>query len=207
MIYLLENSYALLTAIAIAIPRILITFWIIPISHDTVFFGTVRTVVSFTLVIPIIPIVFSDLAPDTISITTAMLLVAKEMFIGLILGVLLALPFWIFTNIGYLVDVQRGAFNALFTTPFLQEQYSPLGIFLLHAAIAIFFSIGGLLIFLEVIYLSFTVWPILSPLPSFDMRLITFILEQTFSLILLTCLLYTSPSPRDLSTSRMPSSA
>ena len=31
--------------------------------------------------------------------------------------------------------------------------------------------------------------------------------EKTFQSIAMTCLLYTSPSPRDLSTSRMPSSA
>ena len=44
----------------------------------------------------------------------------------------------------------------------------------------------------------------------FDIRDIEFIKEQkriVFSRIGLGCLLYTSPSPRDLSTSRMPSSA
>ena len=40
-----------------------------------------------------------------------------------------------------------------------------------------------------------------------NMAIVLVILCTIFGVLLHTCLLYTSPSPRDLSTSRMPSSA
>ena len=41
----------------------------------------------------------------------------------------------------------------------------------------------------------------------FHWRTKKFVLSASFGLVVIDCLLYTSPSPRDLSTSRMPSSA
>ena len=40
-----------------------------------------------------------------------------------------------------------------------------------------------------------------------DNRIFSLLVQNTYTIMDNTCLLYTSPSPRDLSTSRMPSSA
>ena len=78
----------------------------------------------------------------------------------------------------------------------------------------IFLLIDGHLILIELLFMSFESFPLgesisLEPLvqPVIDWSSSIFTGGLLIALPIMICLLYTSPSPRDLSTSRMPSSA
>ena len=70
-------------------------------------------------------------------------------------------------------------------------------------------SILGLLTWVGSVFVTIYIYQYLSDFLSEQLLNINFLqrFEQFVSVISIICLLYTSPSPRDLSTSRMPSSA
>lgn len=84
----------------------------------------------------------------------------KELFIGSILGFLVAIPFYIAQNSGTLVDHMRGASSLQVTDPTTQIQTSSIGIFYNYVLIAVFFAIGGPFVFLNTLVQSFQLIPV-----------------------------------------------
>jgi type III secretion protein T len=86
-------------------------------------------------------------------------LVFKEMVIGFMLGFLVAIPFWMATSSGILIDNQRGSSSMMINDPTLRIQASPIGQLYNFVLIYMFFLIGGVFFFLDSVTLSFTVIP------------------------------------------------
>lgn len=84
----------------------------------------------------------------------------KEIFIGIIFGMLSSIPFYIVTSAGVIIDFQRGSSAMQATDPILQAQVSPLGILFNYLLIVIFFQIGGPFFFLDTLMQSFTYIPV-----------------------------------------------
>ncbi|MBS0622636.1 MAG: flagellar biosynthetic protein FliR [Verrucomicrobia bacterium] len=91
---------------------------------------------------------------------TYIALCGKELLIGMLLGFLMALPFYIGSASGTIVDHQRGSSSLLMTDPTLGMQASPIGKLYNNSLIAMFFFTGGIGIFLQALELSFTAVPI-----------------------------------------------
>jgi type III secretion protein T len=84
----------------------------------------------------------------------------KELFIGAILGFLIAVPFYIAQNSGTLVDHMRGASSLQVTDPTTQIQTSSIGIFYNYVLIAVFFAVNGPFIFFNTLIQSFQLIPV-----------------------------------------------
>ncbi len=86
-------------------------------------------------------------------------LLAKEVFIGAIIGFLASIPFTFCTDAGSLIDHQRGSQSLQVTDPSSQVQTSPIGLLLNSIMIALFFGLQGPFIFFDAIFTSYEMIP------------------------------------------------
>lgn len=87
------------------------------------------------------------------------LFLAKEVFVGVLLGFLIGIPFMIVQNAGILIDHQRGGASLMVNDPTIQNQSSPLGTLFNLILIYLFFLIDGPFTILTLISLSYTILP------------------------------------------------
>ena len=120
-------------------------------------------------------------------------LVCKEAFVGFALGYALAIPFWAFEAVGFLIDNQRGASIAATLNPLTGNDSSPLGILFNQAFIVFFFTAGGFELVLGALYDSFRLWPVFDWSPSLNPDSIPLLLSQLDRLVRLA-LLYGAPA-------------
>ncbi|TFY94982.1 EscT/YscT/HrcT family type III secretion system export apparatus protein [Pseudomonas nabeulensis] len=97
-------------------------------------------------------------------------LVLKETALGVLLGVLLSMPFWLFESVGALLDNQRGALTGGQINPSLGPDATPIGHMFKQLAIFLLMVTLGLGVLTQVIWDSYLIWPatIWVPLPSAD---------------------------------------
>lgn len=88
-----------------------------------------------------------------------MLLLVKEVVIGAILGILIAVPFYYSQGAGALIDHQRGSQSLQVMDPTTQMQTSPTGTLYNDMMLVIFFSIGGPLLFFDAVFSSYSILP------------------------------------------------
>lgn len=90
---------------------------------------------------------------------TIFLLLAKEVFIGILLGFFLNIPFVVVQCTGILIDHQRGGSSLMVNDPTMQNQSSPLGTLFNYVLIYLFFLMEGPFTVLEILSQSFTIIP------------------------------------------------
>ncbi|MEK7346586.1 MAG: type III secretion system export apparatus subunit SctT [Pseudomonadota bacterium] len=122
-----------------------------------------------------------------------LLILGKEALIGLLLGFLLALPFWLFEAIGFIVDNQRGANMAAMLNPLTGSESSPLGLLMNMAFITFYIAIGGMHVLLGVVYDSYKLWDPLQFWPHFDAEFADLVFPQ-LNRMLQHCLLLAAPA-------------
>ena len=93
-------------------------------------------------------------------------LIAKEVFLGLVLGLLVGMMFWTIQCAGFFIDNQRGAGQAAEADPLSGEQTSPTGSFLFQSAVYVFFSTGAFVACMGLVYASYDAWPASAFLPG-----------------------------------------
>jgi type III secretion protein T len=160
---LLENY---LLATALGVPRVLVVFWWVQIFGSSIFPKTLRLGIAIGFSIPIM----ASVAPSLGHVATEVpivVLILKELFLGLLLGYALCAPFWAIESVGALFDQQRGANAAQMVTPFATPDLSFIGSLLRFALIAFLIATGGLTPLYELLLMSFDAWPVLSLVPDF----------------------------------------
>lgn len=90
---------------------------------------------------------------------TLLFLMFKELFIGLVLGFLISIPFIIVQAAGILVDHQRGGASLMVNDPTVQNQSSPLGTLFNMVLIVVFYLIDGPFLFLDAFLKSYEIIP------------------------------------------------
>ncbi len=136
-----------------------------PIVRLAPFFGLtnmtnmVKNTIAFSLALGIVPLAF-DSAPPGLGLNAYTIAVTgKEVFLGLILGYMIAFFFWMAQSVGFLIDNQRGSAMAEIADPLSQEPSSPTGNLLFQGDVMLFITGGGFLAFIGVCYASYEVWP------------------------------------------------
>lgn len=159
------DSVVGLTPLGLFTTALLAFFRLIPIVVLAPFFGAklpasikIGMAISFTLIL--LPHVVATsslhLAFDVRFLGYAI----KELFIGIIFGMLSSIPFYIVQSSGVIIDFQRGSSAMQATDPILQSQVSPIGILFNYLLIVIFFSIGGPFFFIDTLMQSFDYIPV-----------------------------------------------
>ena len=128
-----------------------------------------HTIVMVMALVPM-PAVHATLAGQEHSALMLGGLVLKEVALGLLLGVLLSMPFWLFESVGALLDNQRGALAGGQLNPSLGPDATPSGHLFKQLAIFLLMVSMGLGALTQVIWDSYLLWPptVWFPLPAAD---------------------------------------
>jgi type III secretion protein SpaR/YscT/HrcT len=137
----------------------------LPIITLSPFFGSrvlphpVKIFFSLTLFVIFLPtLVTSTTTPINFNMH-AVTLLAKEILIGFLLGMLVSIPFIVIQTAGMLIDHQRGGASLMVNDPTIQNQSSPLGTMFNLVLIYVFFLMDGPFIFLDAVQLSYEIVP------------------------------------------------
>jgi type III secretion protein T len=178
-----------LLALAFTLPRMLAAFTVLPFLNKSVLPGLVRGGLVISLAVVLIPVVGTEFSNPSLTLFQVMGIVIKEIFLGLGIGYLIAIPFWAAGTIGFFIDTQRGATMASTFVPLLGDQTSPLGVLFNQMITLLFMISGGFLLFLGGLYQSYQIWPLLSFFPRLDLQETEFFLYQLDLLMYLTVFL------------------
>lgn len=132
--------------------------------------GILRSTLLLAFAAPVLPAIYMDLAAiPTPGPFEIVILVLKELIIGLLLALTLGLPLWAVAAAGDIIDMQRGAMMTEMVDPGSGDQTTPTGtLFFLMAALILVSSGWFTEVLLQSLYDTYQVWPILTPLPAFD---------------------------------------
>jgi type III secretion protein T len=155
-----------LLALALALPRMLVCMLLVPVFSSGVLPRTIRIALALAFTLPVaVGIAHS---PVEIGAPIAVIaLIVKEGAVGVMLGLVLAAPFWAMDSVGALLDIQRGANTAQQLTPFAQGDASLIGTALQQALIAFLAVTGGISALYQLLLTSYQAWPVLSLAPHF----------------------------------------
>lgn len=187
---LIESTLLLLL---LSMTRIVAAFTIMPIMGAQVMGGRMlKNGVALSMALFIFPVVQYEYELKDIDGLLMVGVILKEIFIGIILGFGVSIIFWGVEAVGFFIDNQRGATMASSLNPLSGSQASPLGILLTQAVNTVFFTSGGILVFMGMVYQSYVAWPIFSFFPSFDMAMVGFFLGL-LDLLLYYMMLFAGP--------------
>jgi type III secretion protein T len=158
---ILEFVFPLLKALALATARSLGLVIVVPIFTRLGLTGVIRSAVAVAIALPMLrpayDVVVSAGGPTTFGFAA---IVAKELATGLVIGVLLGVPFWAADVAGEIVDLQRGSTMAQLVDPLSIGESSLNSTLFSLAIITIFFTTGGFIVFLDVFYRSYALIPL-----------------------------------------------
>lgn len=153
-------------AVALGISRILPCLLLCPIFSFSTLRGMIRNGIAVSLSLFVAPMIKPEVSGLLLSPWAIVGLGMKEVILGLLLGYLLALPFWLFESVGALFDSQRGALNAGQLNPALGPDATPLGDILLRWSMVFLVMTFGLSLVTQVIWDSYRLWPVNHLLPG-----------------------------------------
>lgn len=161
-----DHARTFLLALLLTQPRTLAMFIAVPIFNRQLVPGMLRYALAVGLGALVAPSLMPGLATDDPGGLRLLLFFVKEAAVGFALGYLIAIPFWAFEAIGFLIDNQRGASISATLNPLTGNDSSPLGILFNQAFIVFFLVSGGLTAMLGMLYDSFRIWDVVHWMPS-----------------------------------------
>jgi type III secretion protein T len=168
---LVRGAFAWLPGLGLLASRPLGIMLILPVFARAELGGLLRASLALALALPLLGSSSPDLLEASDRTIPLALLALKELFVGLLLGFLLGVPFWSIQAVGELIDTQRGITSEVAPLdPATRSQASAMGVFLGLAAIAVFVSAGGLAVLAGTLYQSYAIWPLQSVLPKISLE-------------------------------------
>jgi type III secretion protein T len=172
-----------------ALPRMLAMFSVLPMLNRQALPGVLRMGVASAFAVFVVPSLLEGAMDFSRSGGSALTLITKEAMIGFILGFFVALPLWALDIVGAYIDNQRGASIAATINPLTGHDTSPLGEMFSQAGMVVLLISGGLLMILELIYLSYLLWPVFAMLPRLSDQTPTIVLGLMDKLMWLAVML------------------
>jgi type III secretion protein T len=170
---LLIDYQPYIIAFIMGFARIVAAVTVFPLFSLTNTRGQVRALFAVCLTIPVVPLIHAEIVKlEGLTLMQLGTFIAKEYLFGLIMGVLLAIPFWSVQTAGDIVDFSRNASAANLSDPVNANENSLAGTILVYAALALFVSMNGLQITIGFIYDSYNVFRPTQILPNPDMELV-----------------------------------
>lgn len=178
-----------LETLAFTQPRILALCLMLPIFNRQLLPGMLRYSLTAAIGVILVPMLAPKYASLDIGMFEIVLLIVKEAFIGVVMGFMAVMPFWIFEAVGFVIDNQRGASLGATLDPATGNDSSPMGI-LFNQAFMVFFLVGGgFSLMLTVLYDSFRLWDIWEWSPTLRSDSVPLMLEQLSRFMRLVLLL------------------
>ncbi len=169
-------------------PRLLAALTIIPLFARNNIGGFNRAAVAAAFTVPVLPLIFSQNYAAGGMDAWILILIVKESVLGFMIGFVVALPFWAAEAFGFIIDNQRGAGSASGTNAATGDEATPLAILTYQAYTMLFLLLGGVQLFLTLMYNSYVIWPVTSWLPEFSEGMPVYYLGLLDGLIKMTVL-------------------
>ncbi|HHF2934904.1 TPA: type III secretion system export apparatus subunit SctT [Vibrio alginolyticus] len=163
---------------SLTLPRLMACFIFLPILSKQMLGTMVRNGVLCSLALFIFPMINQQSLPAETDGIWLIMILGKEVLIGLLIGFVAAIPFWAIEAAGFLVDNQRGAAMASMFNPTLGSQSTPTAVLLTQTLITLFFSGGGFVTFIYALFKSYTSWPIVDFFPTVNDAWVSFFYAQ-----------------------------
>ncbi|MEI2384478.1 type III secretion system export apparatus subunit SctT [Breoghania sp. JC706] len=155
----------LILALLISLPRLYAFIASAQILNASAVPKLARNATILSLALPVIPANLAHVPEIGHDLPTFALFFAKEYVVGFVFGYMIGWLFWTVTSVGDLIDNQRGAAIASSIDPLQGHQTSPLGNLFSQAFVTYFFSVGGILTVIGILYQSFLLWPVTKTIP------------------------------------------
>lgn len=163
-----EGVETYIISAAIALARMTGLVMIMPAFTRVGLSGILRSGVALVLALPLFPMIFAEIAPQTMPFAKMAALLFKEVAVGVTMGVILGVPIWAAEVAGEILDLQRGVTFAETVDPQAMSTGNITGTLFSIVIVAIYFVSGGLSQVLEAAYNSYTLWPLTSFMPIFS---------------------------------------
>ena len=154
-----------LSSLVVAMARIYPCAILVPAFLFQHIRGKLRHVVVMVMALIPAPGIHAVLVAEEYSALMISGLVLKEAALGILLGVLLAMPFWMFESVGALLDNQRGALAGGQLNPSLGPDATPVGHLFKQLVIYLLIAVLGLSVLTQVIWDSYLIWPATAWMP------------------------------------------
>ena len=165
---MMGEVYSWLMAAVLLLGRPLAILSVMPLFARVGLPGFMRTSIAAALVLPVwAPLSHGMEASAQTAIGTSLLIV-KEVLVGIALGFLLGVPFWVLVTAGEFLDQIRGEQGRLSDAG--GDDASVTGTLLLMTGIAVFVISGGLEVVVGTLYSSWQLWKPNAFLPGLDRR-------------------------------------
>ncbi|MGY3443161.1 type III secretion system export apparatus subunit SctT [Bradyrhizobium sp. USDA 4473] len=163
-----QGGIEFIAATGLSAARALGIMLVLPVFTRPRISGLIRGSLTIAIGLPClaqIKLGLEALDPNTRLVSVTMLGL-KEVFVGLLLGILLSIPLWSIQAVGDIIDTQRGISNQVAAEdPATHSQASGTGLFLGVTAVTIFVLVGGLQTMVSSLYGSYLIWPVYQFLP------------------------------------------
>ena len=154
------SALTLFAAFFLVIARIIPSMVIAPFFGAKTLPAAIRIMFSIAICAIILPGVLMRIPKDLTFNFVYVGLMLKEILIGFVIAFLVTIPFYIAQSTGGLIDHIRGASSLQVTDPTTHSKTGPIGIFYNYVLIAVFFAIGGHILYIEALSKSFFLIPI-----------------------------------------------
>ncbi|MDR0417909.1 MAG: type III secretion system export apparatus subunit SctT [Puniceicoccales bacterium] len=168
---------SVLLRMLLCIVRLAAALSLMPVFAKQYIMGMGRNVVIFAMALPLFHVVYPTFPMENLSAFTIILIICKEVIIGVLLGYLSGFIFYATDSVGFIIDIQRGSSQAMTFDPIAGSQTSLLGSFLTQMITTLFFTMGGFLFFIGVIYKTYVIWPVFTFFPTFNVNFATFMMS------------------------------
>ena len=148
--------------------RLAVAFLIVPIFSNESIPALIRNSIFAALALVIATVQPIDPQLLGASVVRLLVIVAKEIFLGVSLGVLFGAFLWAFEAAGELLDTQIGTAQAQIFDPISGHEVTLFSEFLGRFVNFLFMAVGGLSLLTGVVLKSFAVWPIDAALPPLE---------------------------------------
>lgn len=175
--------------LALTLPRLAAAFLVLPLLTSEIVPAMVRNIFLVSLAIAVFPFVAHDLQTLSLSGVALGPVIVKELFIGVVIGYAFSIVFWALEGAGQVIDTKVGTTMAQITDPLSGHQTSLIGALLSQLAGYLFVAFGGLLVFLDLLLTSYSVWPLAAALPDLDAAGKLFFIQRFDELMRLVLLL------------------
>ena len=136
-----------------------------------VFPRQLRVAKTLALTLAIYPLMSEQLPEGHIPVDYWLILLVKEVFIGGVIGYLMGTLLWAFAAAGEAIDIQIGFELGQMFDPVSDRPKGPIGSFYGQLGALLFISLGGLHVFLALLYESYAIWPPASFFPTLSAEL------------------------------------
>lgn len=120
-----------------------------------------RVALAFSLTLVMLPTIYLNSEGHNSTVSSLFLFYSmKEIMIGIAIGYLVSVPFYIAESSGIYIDYARGASSLMGQNPTTQGQASSIGIMMNYYLIVLFWGLGCALLFFDAVATSYEVVPV-----------------------------------------------